>query len=75
MIEYTDREKAILGELAEVEAILAEALGYQHDEQYGWVIGDHTPVSLAMEVRTRGVAPVAAVSAALTGKEDGGAQG
>lgn len=51
---YTEREKAILRELGECEAVLAEALGYPwSDEISGYVIGDHTPVSLAMEARTR----------------------
>ena len=49
MIEYTDREKALFGDLYEIECILAEALGYTYDEEYGWATGDHTAVSLAME--------------------------
>lgn len=55
--EYTWRERALLTEQGEVEAILAEALGYKHEERYGWVIGDHTIVTLAMEVKARGVKP------------------
>lgn len=55
--EYTWREKALLTEQAEVEALLASALGYGWDEQYGWVTGDHTVVTLAMEVQRRGVLP------------------
>lgn len=38
-------------EAMETEAILAEALGYAHDEEYGWIVGDHTTVTLAMEAR------------------------
>lgn len=55
--EYTWREKALLGEQYEVECLLAEALGYTCDEEYGWSTGDHTIVTLAMEVRQRGVLP------------------
>ena len=55
--EYTSREMAILGEIAEASDILAEALGYHHDDEYGWATGDHTVVTLAMEVRRRGVRP------------------
>ncbi|GAB3952344.1 hypothetical protein GCM10029976_090380 [Kribbella albertanoniae] len=51
----TDRERKLMIEMNEACDILAEALGYTHDEQYGWVVGDHTIVTLAMEVRTRGV--------------------
>lgn len=40
-------------EAMETEAILAEALGYAHDEEYGWIVGDHTTVTLAMEARRR----------------------
>jgi hypothetical protein len=53
---YTWRERAFLGERFEVECILAEALGYPNGE-HGWAIGDHTPVTLAMEVRRRGIIP------------------
>ena len=52
---YSDREIAMLREFAEIEHLLAEALGYPCDEEYGWVTGDHTPVTLAMEVKGRGV--------------------
>lgn len=55
--DYTQREIALLREQSEIEAILAEALGYPNDPEFGWVVGDHTPVTLAMEVRRRGVAP------------------
>jgi len=57
--EYTRRERALLSQQAEVEALLAAALGYPHDERYGWVVGDHTIVTLAMEVHARGVLPAA----------------
>ena len=40
-------------ELNEAEDILAEAAGYPHDEDHGWVVGDHTTITLAMEVRDR----------------------
>lgn len=46
---YTDREKALFKELGDVEAILAEALGYTYDEDYGWDVGDHVPITLARE--------------------------
>lgn len=55
---YSLRERAFLREQAEAEAVLAEALGYTHDPQYGWGIGGHTVVTLAMEARRRGVKPV-----------------
>lgn len=55
---YTERELNILREIAEASDILAEALGYRHDDEYGWATGDHTVVSLAMEVRSRGVKEV-----------------
>lgn len=54
---YRWRERALLSELAAVEAHLADALGYVNDPEYGWVVGDHTPVTLAMEVNRRGVVP------------------
>lgn len=53
----TGREKSILREIGEAESVLAEALGYTFEEEYGWATGDHTVVSLAMEVRSRGVNP------------------
>ena len=53
MVPYSAREKAILRELDEVADILAEALGYTYDKDYGWVTGDHTAVTLAMEARRR----------------------
>lgn len=56
---YSDRELAILREHMEVENILAEACGYSYSEEYGWATGDHNVVSLAMEVRRRGVMPEA----------------
>lgn len=40
-------------ELKDVEAELAPALGYLYDEVYGWVTGDHTAVTLAMEARRK----------------------
>ncbi|MEV8372968.1 hypothetical protein AB0P21_09540 [Kribbella sp. NPDC056861] len=58
MNELTERELAMLREMNEAASIIAEALGYPHDETYGWVIGDHTVVTLALEVRSRGVAPL-----------------
>lgn len=53
MSRLTEREKLILGELHEIEGILAEGLGYPHDPDYGWVVGDHTSVTLAMEARRK----------------------
>jgi hypothetical protein len=47
------RELGILREMRDVENMLAEGLGYLHDPVYGWVIGDHTPATLAMEARRR----------------------
>jgi hypothetical protein len=55
--EYTWREKALLTERNEVEGLLAEALGYTYDKDYGWLTGDHSIVTLAMEVRRRGILP------------------
>ena len=49
-----EAERLIRGcsaELRDVQAELAPALGYEHDEEYGWVVGDHTSVTLAMEAR------------------------
>lgn len=48
-----NRDEQIEGmhrEFNEIEAVLAEALGYTHDEDYGWVVGDHTPLTLADEI-------------------------
>jgi hypothetical protein len=42
-----------LQELHEVEEILAEALGYPYDKNYGWVTGEHTTITLAMEAKRR----------------------
>jgi len=62
LARYTDRERALFGERHEVECILAEALGYgPPDPDHGWPIGDHTPVTLAMEVRRRGIIPLGPV--------------
>lgn len=38
-------------EIREIESELAPALGYGWEDDYGWVTGDHTIVSLAMEAR------------------------
>jgi hypothetical protein len=54
---YRWRERALMSELHAVEVHLAQALGYAHDPVYGWIIGDHTAVTLAMEVQRRGVMP------------------
>ena len=32
---------------------LAEILGYPHDDQYGWVTGDHTAETLLMELERK----------------------
>lgn len=37
----------------DAEAELAPALGYEYDEEYGWVTGEHTSVTLAMEARRK----------------------
>lgn len=55
MNNLTDREKKMLTEMNEASDILAEALGYTHDDEYGWATGDHTIVTLAMEVKRRGI--------------------
>jgi len=47
------RERGMLEEMREVEELLAEALGYPKDPAYGWVTGDHTPATLAMEARRK----------------------
>ena len=53
-IEDADRRKrAYYEEMNEAEGVLAEALGYSYDEEYGWNTGDHTVVSLAMEAREK----------------------
>jgi hypothetical protein len=35
----------------EIHSILAEALDYPYNHEYGWLTGDHTEVTLAMEAR------------------------
>lgn len=52
--------RGALAELATVEDILAETLGYPRGDGGpddptggGWIIGEHTAVSLAMEARAR----------------------
>ena len=40
-------------EMNEVQAVLAEALGYPHKEGFGWVVGAHSCVPLAMEARQK----------------------
>lgn len=40
-------------EAVETEAVLAQALGYSYDDEYGWATGDHTITTLAMEARSR----------------------
>lgn len=37
-------------EFNEIESVLAEALGYSYDENYGWVTGEHTALTLADEI-------------------------
>jgi hypothetical protein len=51
--EMDEFKNGMFKELHEVENILAETLDYPHDEDYGWVIGDHTGVTLAMESKDR----------------------
>lgn len=50
-VDYTwsERELQMLQEIRDAENVLAEGLGYPHDEAYGYVTGDHTVVTLAME--------------------------
>lgn len=52
-----DKVRALLREQYAVECLLAEALGYPYDREAGWVTGDHSIVTLALEVRERGVLP------------------
>jgi hypothetical protein len=47
---YTWRERGMLEEFNEIETVLAEALGYKHSKNFGWVVGDQTPLSLADEI-------------------------
>jgi hypothetical protein len=47
--KYTPLEYGLFTELNEIEGVLAEALGYPYDEDYGWVVGDHTQLTLADE--------------------------
>lgn len=50
MLRTRDEQlEGMLHEANEVEAILAKALGYPYDKDYGWVTGEHTSVTLAME--------------------------
>lgn len=52
--KYTkDEVLELLREFKEIESILAEGLGYFYSEEYGWAIGDHTAVTLAMEARRK----------------------
>lgn len=51
--ELESFKEGALQELHETEEILAEALHYPHDEDYGWVTGEHTTITLAMEARRR----------------------
>lgn len=47
---YTELEQGLFREMHQIEAVLAEALGYTHDKDYGWVVGDHTTLTLADEL-------------------------
>lgn len=47
--EYTNMELGLLKERNEAEDILAEALGYPYDDEYGWVTGEHTILTLVDE--------------------------
>jgi len=42
-------KKDMYAEMHDAEAVLAASLGYAYNENYGWVVGDHTVVTLAME--------------------------
>jgi hypothetical protein len=46
---WTVRERQMLQEIRDAENVLAEGLNYPYDEDYGYAIGDHTVVTLAME--------------------------
>jgi len=66
--DYPDYEYLARGyaeEHAQVEEILAQALGYEHSEEYGSDTGDHTPVTLAMEAAKRLASAPAEASEAL----------
>lgn len=51
--ELEEFKKGMFQELHDTEAELARGLGYKHDANYGWVTGDHTTVTLAMEAARR----------------------
>lgn len=40
-------------EIQEAQDTLAEALGYAFDEEHGWVTGEHTVVTLALEAKSK----------------------
>jgi hypothetical protein len=46
-------KKGYSKELQNIGDELSPALGYPYEEGYGWVTGDHTKTSLAMEARER----------------------
>lgn len=53
---YTDREMKMLRELSMIESILAEAIGYPWSDEIGcYVTGEHTALTLALQVRSLGV--------------------
>lgn len=54
---------------SDAEAELAPALGYKYDEEYGWITGDHTSVTLAMEA-SRKIAELEAENERLRGSGD-----
>lgn len=65
-MSLTKTEHALMTEMNEAAAILAEALGYHHDPEYGWATGDHTIVTLAMEVRSNHAQDLAKLDALAT---------
>lgn len=51
--ECEERAGLMFEEFNEIEGVLAEGLGYPYELGYGWVTGEHTPLTLAMEARRK----------------------
>lgn len=49
----TEQKNALHREQNHATDILAEALGYLHDPIYGWVTGDHSITTIAMEAAAK----------------------
>lgn len=51
--ELETLKEGMLQELADAEGELASGLEYPYDKERGWVTGEHTTVTLAMEARRK----------------------